>query len=120
MKPRVDDFKTRSKHLSNYTDEQLKSYFYELIDQLVDPLLDMAYTHTTPAIERSVLMRMGFSSTEAKAITNLIFEHDLLSHGAGHVVYRYAKDQNLSIRDAGLKLLENHDILNMKEVFNHD
>jgi D-ornithine 4,5-aminomutase subunit alpha len=120
MKQRPDDFIQRSEHLKSYTDLELKAYFFKLIDDIVDPLLEIAYTHTTPAIERSVLMRMGFSSTEAKAITNLFFEHNLLSFGAGHVVYRFAKDFNLSIREAGLRLLETDDILKLKEVFIHD
>ncbi len=116
MKARSDDFKERRKHLAKYTDEQLKSYFYELTDKLIDPLLEMAYDYTSPAIERSVLMRMGFSSIEAKAITNRFFEHDLLKYGAGHVVYLYSKTNKLSLRDAGMKLLEGSDIKKMVEV----
>ena len=119
MKSRHDDFKTRRKHLDQYSDQELKDYFYKLIDQTIDPLLDLAYEYTTPAIERSVLMRMGFSSHEAKMITDLIFEHNLLSHGAGHVVYRFAKLKNLDIREAGLKLLEAENIKLMAEVFTH-
>lgn len=120
MKQRNDDFNQRSKHLKAYSDLELKEYFFKLIDEIVDPLLDIAKTNTTPAIERSVLMRMGFSSIEAKHLTDLIFEHNLLSFGAGHIVYRYAKDHQLSIRDAGLKLLNSDDIVKMKEVFIHD
>ena len=119
MKSREDDFQLRKKHLEKYSDEELKQYFYKLIDQTIDPLLDLAYEYTTPAIERSVLMRMGFSSHEAKMITDLIFEHNLLAHGAGHVLYRFAKLKNLPIREAGLKLLEVENIKYMTEVFNH-
>ena len=120
MIQRKDNFIKSRQHLENYSDQELKAYFYKLIDQAIDPLLDLAYDHTTPAIERSVLMRMGFSSLEAKQITDLIFDHDLLSHGAGHVVYVYAKHKQLSIREAGLKLLESDEIKNMVEVFKHD
>jgi len=35
---------------------------------VVDPLLEYGRTHTTPSIERSVLLRMGFSSLEAKPL----------------------------------------------------
>ena len=38
----------------------------QLTGQLVDPLLELAKENTSPAIERSVLLRMGFSSLEAK------------------------------------------------------
>lgn len=117
MKPRPDDFNVRRAHLADMTDEQLKTYFFELTDKLVQPMMDMAKTHTTPAIERSVLMRMGFSSQEAKAITDRLFEYDLLSHGAGHMVYRHAKDNNMSIREAGLDLLEGNAVHKMTEVF---
>ena len=116
MKQRNDDFEARRKHLVNMSDQELKDYFYKLTDQLVDPLLDLAYQYTTPAIERSVLMRMGFSSLEAKAITDRLFEQELLSFGAGHIVYLYAKEQKISIRDAGLKLLEEQDLKKKMEV----
>jgi D-ornithine 4,5-aminomutase subunit alpha len=120
MKQRHDDYEKRSIHLKPYSDEELKAYFYRLIDQLVDPLLSMAYENTTPAIERSVLMRMGFSSIEAKSITDLIFEQDLLAYGAGHIVYIYAKEKQLSIREAGLQLLDTNDWAFIKEVIKHD
>ena len=120
MKQRHDDFDIRSVHLKSYSDAELKDYFFRLIDQLVDPLLDMAYEHTTSAIERSVLMRMGFSSIEAKAITDVLFEHELLAYGAGHIVFLYSKEKELSIREAGLSLLETNDWLFIKEVLNRD
>ena len=116
MKPRNDDFEARRKHLVNMTDQELKDYFYQLTDQMVDPLLDLAYAYTTPAIERSVLMRMGFSSLEAKAITDRLFEHELLAYGAGHIVYLYAKTHQLSIRDAGMRILEDHELKQIMEV----
>lgn len=117
MKPRIDDYNERKKHLEHYTDQELKEYFFRLTDQMIDPLLELAREYTTPAIERSVLMRMGFSSQEAKAITDKLFEHELLSFGAGHIVYRYHKDHHLSIREAGLKLLEEDAIKEVMEAF---
>jgi len=119
MKARKDDFQNRRKHLENYSDQQLKKYFFELTDQLLDPMLALAKDYTTPAIERSVLMRMGFSSLEAKAITDRLLEYQLLQYGAGHVVYRYAKDENIDIRKAGLLLMEGHAVQKMAEVFNN-
>ncbi len=117
MKSRNDDYLERKEHLSKLSKQELKSYFFELTDKILDPLLDLAYDYTSPAIERSVLMRMGFSSLEAKGITDKIYEHNLLMHGAGHLVYIYSKDKKMTIRDAGLAILETDAILYLLEVF---
>lgn len=84
----------------------LKQDFGELANKLVDPLLKMGYEYTSPAVERSVLLRMGFSSIEAKAIVDGCIEHNLIAHGAGNVIYRLAKAQNSEIRPAGLALAD--------------
>lgn len=117
MKARKDDYIKRSEHLQKMTDQELKVYFYELLDKMLDPIIDLAYDYTSPSIERSVLLRMGFSSIEAKAIVDLILEQNLITHGAGHVVLKYAKLYNLEIRDAGLNLLETSDFKAIKEAF---
>ncbi|MDO9628521.1 MAG: D-ornithine 4,5-aminomutase subunit OraS [Acholeplasmataceae bacterium] len=117
MKSRNDDYLERREHLDKYSDSELKAYFKELTDQIIDPLLTLAYDYTTPAIERSVLMRMGFSSLEAKHITDKLLENNLLEHGAGHIVYKYAKLKKLPIRDSGLALLETSEINFIMEVF---
>ena len=104
----------RRKHLANLSDEELKK-IWDLANQVVEPLLELAKTHTSPAIERSVLLRMGFSSIEAKAIVDKVLDYSLIGKGAGHVVYKAAKIYNLSIRDAGLGLIEGKywdDVLN--------
>ncbi|HCD09815.1 MAG: hypothetical protein XD37_0461 [Thermoanaerobacter thermocopriae] len=88
---RVDDFETRSKHLQHMTDEELDAYFWELAEKFVDPLIELAYYHTSPSIERSVLLRMGFSSIEAKEIVNRIEERGLLPKGAGNIVLKVAE-----------------------------
>ena len=72
---RNDDFAERHEHLASLTDEQLEARFWELANKLVDPLLEMGYEYTSPAVERSVLLRMGFSSIEAKAIVDGCIEH---------------------------------------------
>jgi D-ornithine 4,5-aminomutase subunit alpha len=105
MIKREDDFETRRKHLKNLSDEDLKARFWQLTEQLVDPLLALAKENTSPAIERSVLLRMGFSSLEAKAIVDACTEKSLLCHGAGNVVYRYSKLTGQEMREAGLALL---------------
>ena len=103
---RHDDFQTRREHLANLTDQQLKDRFWQLTEQVVDPLLKLGYEYTSPAIERSVLLRMGFSSLEVKDIVQGALERGLLGHGAGNIVYKLAKAKNMEIRDAGLALGE--------------
>ena len=103
---REDDFTSRRAHLADLTDAQLKERFWELTGQVVDPLLTLGRENTSPAIERSVLLRMGFSSLEVEAIVAGCIERELLGHGAGHVVYKLAQEKGLEIRDAGLALVE--------------
>lgn len=103
---RKDDFQERRKHLEGLSEDELKDRFWELAEELVTPVLDLAYKNTSPSIERSVLLRMGFSSTEASAIVEGVMDRGLMGKGAGHVVYRIAKDHDLEIREAGLKLID--------------
>ena len=92
--------------MKDLTDEQLEARFWELAGKITDPLLKMGYENTSPAIERSVLLRMGFSSIEAKAIVDGCTERSLLAHGAGNVILRLAKAKSMDIRNAGLALSE--------------
>lgn len=115
MKERIDDFSTRREHLKNMSDEELRTYFLELSDKLVDPLLELAYNHTSKSIERSILLRMGFSSIEAKAIVDVLDEQNLLAKGAGHCVYLVAQEKQITIHDAGL-LLQNGDEIDFLNV----
>lgn len=101
---RTDDYQKRREHLAKLDDGQLEERFWSLVGQLVDPLLQLGRENTTPAIERSVLLRMGFSSLEARDIVQGCLERGLLGHGAGHVVYKLAKHENIELRTAGLSL----------------
>lgn len=103
---REDDFEQRRAHLKGLSDAELKDRFWQLTEQVVDPLLELARTHTSPSVERAVLLRMGFSSLEAQPLVNAAIDRGLMSHGVGHVVYKISKEKNLSIRQAGLELLE--------------
>ncbi len=105
---REDDFQERRKYIADLTDEQLKDRFWDLAEKTVDPLLEMARTHTTPSIERSVLLRMGFSSIEAQPLVEGAIDRGLIGKGVGHVVYRVAKEKGLSIREAGIQMIEGH------------
>ena len=117
MQERKDDFQSRREHLKHMSDQELRTYFLELSDKIVDPLLDLAYKHTSKSIERSIHLRMGFSSIEAKAIVDNISENNLLSKGAGHCVYVVSKNKGLGIHEAGLKIQENEYIEYLKEYF---
>ena len=106
MTRRDDDYAKRSAHLKKMDDEQLKAYFWELAEKVVDPLLQMGRDYTSPSIERSVLLRMGFSSLEVKPIVDGALANNLLGHGAGNIVYKLAKSKNMEIREAGMALAE--------------
>ncbi|MGE0823801.1 MAG: D-ornithine 4,5-aminomutase subunit OraS [Candidatus Binatia bacterium] len=105
---RTDDFAVRRERLRSLSDAELQAYFWRLAEQLVSPLIAEARTHTTPAIERSVLLRMGFSSVEAQDLVKRLGEQQLLSHGAGRLVLELAKVKGLSVREAGTALLAGH------------
>lgn len=101
---RVDDFEKRREHLKNLSDTQLYERFWSLTKQIVQPLVDLSYTHTSPAIERSVLLRMGFSSLEARPIVEYGTKWNLLGKGMGNVVLTYARLKNLDYLKAGEEL----------------
>lgn len=103
---RDDDYQVRRKHLEGLSNEELKARFWDLAGKAVDPLLELATTHTSPSVERSVLLRMGFSSLEAKPLVDQAVNHGLIAKGVGHVVYRIAKENNMEIRQAGLELMD--------------
>ncbi len=102
----MDEFTKKRAKLAELSDEELKHRFWDLADQVVQPLVDLARTHTSPSIERSIVLRMGFSSLEANAIVNHCIRRDLLDRGAGGIIYRVAQSQGLSIREAGERLAQ--------------
>lgn len=65
---RADDFQERRKHIANLSDEELYNRFWELTEQVVEPLLDLGRKNTTPSVERAVLLRMGVSSLDTQKI----------------------------------------------------
>ena len=102
---RVDDYGKRREPLKDMSDEALRDHFWRLVDEIVQPIVEEARTHTSPSIERSVLLRMGFSSIETKPIVNKMLEKGLLGHGAGRLVLELAKKKGISVREAGLGLM---------------
>jgi D-ornithine 4,5-aminomutase subunit alpha len=87
------------------SDGELHAHFWSLAERIVAPLIEEARTHTSPSIERSVLLRMGFSSSESKQLVALFAERELLGHGAGRLVLELAKSQGISVRETGTGLL---------------
>ena len=102
---RHDDYLERRKHLAALSEEELEAKFWELAGKVVDPIVKLAETNTSPSIERSVLLRMGFSSTEAKSIVDNAIDRGIIGKGAGHIVYKLSKSKNIGIREAGLLLV---------------
>ena len=103
---RPDDFETRRAHLRSLSDAELHAYFWRLVEESVAPLIEEARTHTTPSIERSVLLRMGFSSLEARELVAQMQARGRLGQGAGHLVLALAMSQGITVREAGRALLE--------------
>jgi len=103
---REDDFAKRREHLANLSDEQLKQKFWELAEKAVEPLIDLAKNYTSPSVERSVLLRMGFSGLEAKPLVEGAIDRGLIGKGVGHIVYRVSKEKNIPLRQAGLEMIE--------------
>ncbi len=101
---REDDFDERRDHLKDLSDKELKEKFWNLTEKIVDPLIDLSKTHTSASIERSVLLRMGFNSIDAKAIVNQVIKADLLGKGAGHVVYKLSQKEDRPIKEVGLDI----------------
>jgi D-ornithine 4,5-aminomutase subunit alpha len=97
---RLDDFENRRKSVKDLSDQQLHQRFWQLSQQLVDPLLDLAKTHTTPSIERSVLLRMGASSIEASTIIGYAIANGVIGSGAGHCIIKVKNHYRLSVRQA--------------------
>ena len=104
---RKDDFQARREHLQNLSDQELHDYFWTLVDRVVAPLIEEARSHTTPSIERSVLLRMGFSSPECSALVERMQERGVLGHGAGRLVLELSKRKGIPVRKAGKALLDN-------------
>lgn len=114
---RGSDFEARRKRLKGLSDEELKALFWTLSDEIVRPLYDLAYTHTSPSIERSVLLRMGFSSLEAADIVRGAEKRGLLGKGAGHLVLRYAQECGKEYLEAGRALAKGDGWDDLKATF---
>lgn len=102
---RNDDFTTRRQHLAALSEAELEARFWQLAHSIVQPLVELAEKNTSPSVERSVLLRLGFDSLEAKALVQLVSDQGLLSKGAGHVIYIAASSWGCDGLTAGRRLL---------------
>lgn len=103
---REDDFEQRRKHLEKLTDAQLKEKFWRLTQELIDPMLELARTHTSPSIERSVLLRMGVSSLDANPLVQMAIDRSMIGYGVGHILYLASIRNNIDLKTATKDLLE--------------
>ncbi|GAA0124154.1 ornithine aminomutase subunit alpha [Clostridium sp. CTA-19] len=117
---REDDFQLRRKHLQNLSDEELYEKFWSLTEEIVKPLVDLSYKNTSPSIERSVLLRMGFSSIEAGKIVAEGNKLNLLQKGIGNVVLKYANKKDIGYIEAGRILAEGNGWSEAVEMFRGD
>jgi D-ornithine 4,5-aminomutase subunit alpha len=101
---REDDFEVRRQHIADLTDQELYERFWALTQEAVEPLLELGRKNTTPSIERSVLLRMGISSLDTKPIVEGCMDRGLMGKGAGHVVYKLAQAEGISVQEAGTLL----------------
>ncbi len=115
MDERISRFDQRREELGKMSEAELKARFWQLCDQLVEPIVDLARTHTSPSIERSVLLRMGIDSLSSHGVVDRIYEAGLLGKGAGHVVLKLAQKNGSDVRSAAAAILENKDVL--KDLF---
>jgi len=113
---REDTFDHVRRHLEGLTDEQLHQRFWGLTQQIIDPLVAMAATHTSPSVERSVLMRMGIDSRTCMAVVAECETRGLLGHGAGHVVLVCMQEWGVEAPAAAARLAtgEGWDIVSAK------
>jgi D-ornithine 4,5-aminomutase subunit alpha len=103
---RNDDFEIRRAHLKGLSEEELKARFFKLAEEIVDPLIELSKNNTTPSVERSVLLRMGFSSIEAKDIVNHILDLGLMGKGAGNSVVKTAEKLGRNYLEVGREMAE--------------
>ena len=106
---RQQTFKQRQ--LDKLTDEQLKERFWQLTNQIVKPIVELAKTHTSPSIERSSLLRMGIDSVSSHGVVQRILDAGLLGKGAGHVLLKLAQRQNIDVRAAAQLILDDASVL---------
>jgi len=114
---RADDFTARRAPLAHLSEAELEQRFFELAQRITQPLVDMAAKHTSPSIERSVILRMGFSSLEAQAIVKRVNELGWLGKGAGNCLWRLAEANDVDVKQAAERLQTESGAEQLKLIF---
>ena len=109
---RIVRFEARREELVKMSDEQLKSRFWELTNKVMEPIVELARTHTSPSIERAVLLRMGVDSVSSHGVVDRVLEAGLLGKGAGHCVLKVSQKTGKDIRGAAQAILDDKNVLN--------
>lgn len=108
---RIARFEKRREALHKMSDEELKARFWELTNQVVAPILELARNHTSPSIERAVLLRMGVDSVSSHGVVDRVLEAGLLGKGAGHCVLKVSQKTGQDIRGAAQAILDDKTVL---------
>jgi D-ornithine 4,5-aminomutase subunit alpha len=108
---RIARFEQRRAALRELDDEQLKARFWALCGEVVDPIVALSRTHTSPSIERSVLLRMGVDSLSSQAVVERIHQAGLLGKGAGHVLLRVMRKLDTDVPGAARAVIEDDRVL---------
>ena len=103
---RVERYEALRTELADLDDAALKERFWQLCEEVMTPVVDLARTHTTPSIERSVLLRMGIDSVTTHAVVENVFAASLGGKGAGHAVLRLSRRDGIGLRDAAARIAE--------------
>lgn len=90
----------RIQALEALSDEELHQHFWSLANQMVQPLVGYAANQTTPSIERSVLLRMGFNSLQAQAFVDKCIKEGSLGKGAGAILMQVAARRGIHYTEA--------------------
>jgi D-ornithine 4,5-aminomutase subunit alpha len=114
---RDSDYQVRRKHLEGLSEGELDKKFWELANQIVKPLVEMAHGHTSPSIERSVLLRLGFDSMSAGVLVKRVEELGLLGHGAGNVLLKLSHAMGTDIQVASEIILTEAGGAKARELF---
>ncbi|HEX3786926.1 MAG TPA: D-ornithine 4,5-aminomutase subunit OraE [Pseudonocardiaceae bacterium] len=96
---------TRLAELAEWPLDRLRERFWELANHTVAPLAAYAASHTTPSVERSVLLRMGFDSVEAADLVGWLTERGRLGDGVAAVLGEHITQHGGSPREAYTALL---------------
>lgn len=108
---RITRYETLHAELEQLDDEALKERFWALCNQVMEPVVELARTHTSPSIERAVLLRMGIDSVTTHAVVENVYQAGYLGKGAGHAVLRVAQTRGIDIPAAAAEIANNPAVL---------